>query len=110
MFRARRPLVRAAGVAATTAVVAGTAGAVRHHQQQKYARQDYENQQMYAQQAAPAEPQVVYVQAPPEPAPAPVSAAAPDLSAQLQQLAQLHTQGVLSDEEFAAAKQKLLVG
>ena len=36
--------------------------------------------------------------------------AAPDLTAQLQQLAQLHTAGVLSDEEFAAAKQKLLAG
>ena len=35
---------------------------------------------------------------------------APDLTAQLQQLAQLHTAGVLSDEEFAAAKQKLLAG
>jgi hypothetical protein len=31
------------------------------------------------------------------------------LTAQLQ-LAQLHTAGVLSDEEFAAAKQKLLAG
>ena len=38
------------------------------------------------------------------------AAAAPDLTAQLQQLAQLHTAGVLSDEEFAAAKQKLLAG
>ena len=42
------------GVAATTAVVAGTAGAVRHHQQQKYAAQDQAqyDQQMAAQQAA----------------------------------------------------------
>ena len=64
-------------------------------------------------QAAPAQPQVVYVQAPAEPAPAPApapAAAAPDLTAQLQQLAQLHTAGILSDEEFAAAKQKLLAG
>ena len=38
----------------------------------------------------------------------PAAPAAPDLTAQLQQLAQLHTAGVLSDEEFAAAKQKLL--
>jgi hypothetical protein len=30
--------------------------------------------------------------------------------AQLQQLAQLHTAGVLTDEEFAAAKSKLLAG
>jgi hypothetical protein len=32
------------------------------------------------------------------------------LTAQLQQLAQLHDSGVLSDEEFTAAKQKLLAG
>jgi hypothetical protein len=32
------------------------------------------------------------------------------MMAQLQQLAQLHTAGVLSDEEFAAAKAKLLGG
>ena len=64
MFRRRGGLVRAA---ATTAVVAGTAGAVRHRQDEKYARQDQEaydqqmaQQQAYAQQAAaaaaPAEP------------------------------------------------------
>jgi hypothetical protein len=108
MLRRRpRPLVRAAGIAATTAVVAGTAGAVHHHQQQKYAQQDYANQQMVAQQAAPPPQQVVYV-------PAPEAALAPpaesDLMAQLQQLAQMHAAGVLNDEEFAAAKQKLLAG
>ena len=43
------------------------------------------------------------------PAAAP-AAAAPDLTAQLQQLAQLHDSGVLSDEEFAAAKAKLISG
>jgi hypothetical protein len=32
------------------------------------------------------------------------------LTAQLQQLAQLHDSGILTDEEFAAAKQKLLSG
>ena len=31
-----------------------------------------------------------------------------DANAQLQNLAQLHTQGVLTDEEFAAAKAKIL--
>lgn len=40
-------------------------------------------------------------------APAP-SAARTDVTAQLQKLAQLHESGVLSDAEFAAAKQKLL--
>jgi hypothetical protein len=40
-----------------------------------------------------------------------VQAAAPDtddISAQVQKLADLHTSGVLTDEEFAAAKKKLL--
>ena len=60
MMRRRGPgLMRAA---ATTAVVAGTAGAVRHHQDQKYANQAAEQQQaQYDQQAAAA----------PAPAPAP---------------------------------------
>src|SRR5512145_1530812 len=60
MFRRRGGLVRAA---ATTAVVAGTAGAVRHRQDQRYAQQDQERyeqdmaaQQAYAAQAAPAAP------------------------------------------------------
>ena len=92
MMRRRGPgLVRAA---ATTAVVAGTAGAVRHRQDQKYASQDQEayDQQMAQQQANEAQ------QAPP----------ADDKTAELQNLAQLHSQGVLTDEEFAAAKAKLL--
>ena len=72
-------------------------------QQQDMAyQQGVADAQAQQQQAAPPPPQ----QRPP-PAPA---AAAPDLTAQLQQLAQLHTAGVLSDEEFAAAKQKLLAG
>ena len=33
-----------------------------------------------------------------------------DLTAKLQQLADLHAQGVLTDEEFSAAKVKLLAG
>lgn len=101
MMRRRGPgLMRAA---ATTAVVAGTAGAVRHHQDQKYANQAAEQQQaQYDQQAAAA----------PAPAPAPAPVAAPsagdDMMAQLTQLSQLHNAGVLSDDEFAAAKAKLL--
>jgi hypothetical protein len=104
MMRRRGPgLVRAA---ATTAVVAGTAGAVRHHQETKYANQAAEQQA----QAAAAQPQ--YAAPAPEPAPAPAPAAAPsagdDMMAQLTQLSQLHNAGVLNDEEFAAAKAKLL--
>ncbi|HUO47545.1 MAG TPA: SHOCT domain-containing protein [Acidimicrobiales bacterium] len=75
--------------AATTAVVAGTAGAVRHHQQQKYANQE-------AQQAPPEQ----YQAAPAEPAEDPYEA--------LKKLAELHDQGILTDEEFAAQKAKIL--
>jgi hypothetical protein len=91
MMRRRGPgLVRAA---ATTAVVAGTAGAIRHRQDQKYAAQDqaaYE-QQVYEQQAA-----------------APAQPAEPDYVAELERLAQLKAQGIVSEEEFAAKKQQLL--
>jgi len=95
-------------------VVVGTAGAISHHQQQKYAGQEAAGQQAQDQayQQGVADAQAQQPAAPP-PAPAPAApppAAAPDLTAQLQQLAQLHTAGVLSDEEFAQAKQKLLAG
>ena len=40
--------------------------------------------------------------------PAPAAAPESDLTAQLQNLAQLHDSGALSDEEFADAKAKLL--
>ena len=57
--------------------------------------------------AAAAEPEVVYVQAPPGAAPAPAAPAGIDME-QLKQLGELHAAGVLTDEEFAAAKAKLL--
>ena len=44
----------------------------------------------------------------PQQAPPPPPPAEDDATAQLQNLAQLHTQGVLTDEEFAAAKAKIL--
>lgn len=84
-------------MAARTAVVAGTAtavsGRVAHRQSEKYAAQE---QQQYAQQ----QPQ--YVEA------APAAPQEDEQIAKLQDLAQLHKQGVLSDDEFAAAKAKLL--
>jgi hypothetical protein len=91
MFRRRGGLVRAA---ATTAVVAGTAGAVRHRQDQRYAAQDQAqyDEQMAAQQAAA-------VQAAP---------AAPDYAAELEQLAQLKAQGILTEDEFQAKKKQIL--
>jgi hypothetical protein len=89
--------------AATTAVVAGTAGAVRHHQEQKYANQAA--QQQAADQSA-YEQGVAAAQAA---APAPAPSGGIDME-QLKQLGELHDSGVLSDEEFAAAKAKVLAG
>jgi multidrug resistance efflux pump len=42
------------------------------------------------------------------PAPAPAPAPADDTTAELERLAQLHQSGVLTDEEFSAAKAKAL--
>jgi hypothetical protein len=88
---------------ARTAVVAGTATAVSNRvsrrQANRWASQDeqayYEQQQQYAQQQAA------------EPAPAP-AAPAVDPIAQLKQLAELHSQGILTDAEFDAQKAKIL--
>jgi len=81
-------------------------------QEKKYANQAAQQQAEYEQQLAaqaPAEPQVVYVQAPPEAAPAPAAPAPAGIDMeQLKQLGELHTAGVLTDEEFATAKAKLL--
>ena len=63
-------------------------------------------EQAYQQVAADAAAQAQQA-APP---PAPAAAAGSDLTSQLQQLAQLHNAGVLSDDEFAAAKAKVLGG
>jgi hypothetical protein len=82
-------------MAARTAVVAGTATAVSGRVARRQARR-------YDQQAEP------------EPAPqaqyAPAEDAPPedDLSTKVQQLAALHSQGLLTDDEFAAAKAKAL--
>ncbi len=90
MFRRGRPILRTAAIVGTASAVGG---AVSHHQQQRYAEQDAAAQQ----QAAPQ-----YVEAP---APA---AAEPDITSELTQLAQLHSQGILTDEEFSAKKAQLL--
>ncbi len=104
------------GMAARTAVVAGTAtavsGSVARHQQQKYydqsQQQAYEAQQQQAAMDQAAAQAVANAQAA-APAAAPAApAAGDDMMAKLSQLAQLHAQGILSDDEFAAAKAKLL--
>jgi hypothetical protein len=106
---------------ARTAVIAGTATAVSNRvsrrQANRWARNDQSAyadpyaQPQYAQpQYAPpqyAQPQ--YVQpAYAQPAPAPAPAAAPNMIEELQQLAALRDQGILTDEEFAAQKARIL--
>jgi len=101
-----RGLARTAAVAGTASVVAGR---VRHHQDEKFARQDAEAAQ--AQEpvyAAPAPaPQPVYAAPPP-------AASATDLTAdrldQLKTLGELKQSGVLTEAEFQAQKAKILAG
>jgi hypothetical protein len=106
MFR-RRPLMRAA-VVGGGAYVAGKHMANRQAEQAQYesdqdARISALEQQQYQQPQDQAPP-------PQDQAPPPQAPAAPQSSAmidQLNQLADLHQRGVLSDDEFAAAKAKL---
>ncbi|MFD4657175.1 SHOCT domain-containing protein [Kitasatospora sp. NPDC058444] len=87
---------------ARTAVVAGTATAVSNRVSRRQAGR-------WAQQEVAAEP----APPPPPPAPAPAAPAPAGMDAkinQLQQLAQLRDQGVLTEEEFATQKQRLLAG
>jgi hypothetical protein len=91
---------------ARTAVVAGTATAVSNRvsrrqanrwagqEQQQYEHEYYEQQQYAQPQYAP----------PPAPAPA----AETDVVSQLKALADLKAQGILTEEEFAAQKAKVL--
>ncbi|RKT19494.1 putative oligomerization/nucleic acid binding protein [Streptomyces sp. 1114.5] len=91
---------------ARTAVVAGTATAVSNRVSRRQAGR-WAQQDMEAEAAPPPPPP------PPAPAPAPAAPAAPSMEdriAQLQQLAQLKDQGVLTEEEFATQKQRLLAG
>ena len=88
---------------ARTAVIAGTATAVSNRvsrrQAGRWARKDQEA--AYAQQAA-------YAPAPAEPAPAPAGMTMDDKLAQLKQLGELKSQGVLTEEEFEQQKRTIL--
>jgi hypothetical protein len=120
------------GTMARTAVVAGTASAVVGHSANKQAAKQqaaaeqqaaqqaaFESQAqlaemqaqmnaMQAQQAAPAAPAPAPAPAPPAAAQAPAAEPSSSLMDELGKLADLKAAGVLSDEEFAAAKAKLL--
>ncbi|WTW98123.1 SHOCT domain-containing protein [Streptomycetaceae bacterium NBC_01309] len=100
------------GAAVRTAVVAGTAsavsGRVRQHQANRTAEQDaaaqYQAEQQQAQAYAPQGASA------PQPAPQPAPAAGDAVVDQLERLARLRDQGVLSDAEFAAQKTRILGG
>jgi hypothetical protein len=89
---------------ARTAVIAGTASAVNGRVQRRQAERFADRDAQIA-----AERQAAYQQAAPQPqyaAPAPQAAADP--VQQLKDLAELKNQGVLTEEEFAAQKAKIL--
>jgi hypothetical protein len=82
---------------ARTAVVAGTATAVSNRVSRRQAnRWSEENEAQYEQQA------------PPPPPPASADSGTDDMIAQLKQLGELHEAGVLTDEEFAVQKSKVM--
>jgi hypothetical protein len=98
---------------ARTAVVAGTAtvtaGAINRHQQKKYAQQDEAAQYEAQQQQAEYEAQQQQY-APPAPAPAPSGGLTDDAINKLKELAELKSQGIITDAEFEVQKAKLLNG
>ena len=87
MMRRRRPVLRAAAVG-------GGAYAMGKRRERSMA------QDAQAEQAAPA----------PQAAPPAGGGMSPQVMDQLKQLGELHDQGVLTDEEFAQQKQRLLGG
>jgi hypothetical protein len=101
-----------------TAVVAGTAsavsGRVQRRQANKFAEKDAAtaakqqeayDAQMAQQQPPPEYQQPVYQQAPPPP---PAGGISNEALEQLKQLGALKEQGILTEEEFAAQKAKVL--
>jgi hypothetical protein len=105
----RRPLMRAA-------VVGGGAYAAGRHMARKSQEEQYaeaeQNQRLadleaQQQQGQYAQPQPQYQQPPPPPPPQ-APAQGSSMIDQLNQLNELRQQGALTDEEFAAAKAKLL--
>jgi hypothetical protein len=87
---------------ARTAVVAGTATAVSNRVSRRQA-------QRWSQQGQSPYDEPAYDEPPPPPPAAPAAPAA-DPVQQLKDLAALKQQGILTDEEFAAQKAKILNG
>ncbi len=90
------------GGMARTAVVAGTATAVSNRVSRRQANRwgaQAQQEQSYDQQA---------YDPPPQAAPPPQASGGSDMLEQLQKLGELHAAGVLTEEEFAAQKAKIL--
>lgn len=84
------------GTAARAGVAAGVVGRVQRRQQQRWAEKD---QAEYA---------PVYEQRAPAPAAAPAPAGDADYTAELEKLAKLRDEGVITAEDFEAKKKQLL--
>lgn len=87
---------------ARTAAVAGTATAVSNRVSRRQAGRWAQQDQPQYQQPAPQE------QAPPAAPPAPAASDTGDMIAELKQLGELKDAGVLTEEEFAAQKARIL--
>lgn len=120
MFRRRPPVShRGPGLAQTvarTAVIAGTATATSNAvagkqaaRQQAAANQAAQQQsvEQLQQQVDQLQAQAVQAQVQPQPG---AAGAGDDMIAQVARLGELHQQGILTAEEFAAAKARLLQG
>jgi Short C-terminal domain len=101
MFMRRRPLLRA-GMLAGTAAAAHRAGTRSAERQYAESEQD--------QRLAALEAQQQYAPQPVAPAAAPPAGGGTDIVAELTKLKGLADAGVLTPEEFQAAKAKLLAG
>ena len=85
-----------------TAAVVGTATATRGAVNRRQANKNAAAYTQAMESAAPPPQEVVYVEAPAAPAPE------EDVITQLERLGALKAQGILTEEEFAAQKAKLL--
>ncbi len=106
MMRRRRPLMRAAMVGGG-AYVAGKHVAAN---QPRVADQNAQIEELQAQLAQQQAPQAAPPPPPPVAAPPPPAAGGTDIASKLVELKGLMDQGVLTQEEFDQAKQKLLAG
>jgi hypothetical protein len=100
--------MRGRGAALLIGMRAGEARAQQAQAQQQQAQAAQQQAYEQGKQEAAGAPQAPAPAPAPAPASAPTPAAGSDLTAQLQSLANLHSSGVLTDEEYAAAKKKLL--